>query len=168
MARHKEKDDEAGGEGLGFLATRKRLWRDADGNIVNTRRPHHTQKRQRAIDAARDQEVHAQGEAPPSPPTSNPSTSSHNHMHPQAYQSEENHNLLQDESADWPILDIDTAPPLQVEADPYDFLCNASWGTQPFQGLMNNQHDDELPFDDIFKVSYGYDVYLSDMLLTTC
>jgi hypothetical protein len=43
MARHKEKDDEAGGEGLGILATRKRLWRDADGNIVNARRPSYTQ-----------------------------------------------------------------------------------------------------------------------------
>lgn len=39
MARHKEKDDEAGGEGLGVLATRKRLWMDANGNIVNARRP---------------------------------------------------------------------------------------------------------------------------------
>ena len=43
MARHKEKDDEAGGPGLGMLATRKRLWRDADGNIVNARRPSYTQ-----------------------------------------------------------------------------------------------------------------------------
>jgi hypothetical protein len=43
MARHKEKDDEAGGEGLGVLATRKRLWRDANGNIVNARRPSYTQ-----------------------------------------------------------------------------------------------------------------------------
>lgn len=42
MARHKEKDDEAGGEGLGVLATRKRLWRDSDGNIVNARRPSYT------------------------------------------------------------------------------------------------------------------------------
>ena len=42
MARHKEKDDEAGGEGLGVLATRKRLWRDTDGNIVNARRPSYT------------------------------------------------------------------------------------------------------------------------------
>ncbi|PBP24463.1 krueppel c2h2-type zinc finger protein [Diplocarpon rosae] len=42
MARHKEKDDEAGGEGLGILATRKRLWRDAEGNIVNARRPSYT------------------------------------------------------------------------------------------------------------------------------
>jgi hypothetical protein len=39
MARHKEKDDEAGGDGLGILATRKRLWRDAEGNIINARRP---------------------------------------------------------------------------------------------------------------------------------
>ena len=44
MARHKEKDDEAGGEGLGILATRKRLWRDVDGNIVNARRPSYTQE----------------------------------------------------------------------------------------------------------------------------
>ena len=43
MARHKEKDDEAGGEGMGVLATRKRLWRDASGKIVNTRRPSVTQ-----------------------------------------------------------------------------------------------------------------------------
>jgi hypothetical protein len=43
MARHKEKDDEAGGEGLGILATRKRLWKDADGNIVNARRPSYVQ-----------------------------------------------------------------------------------------------------------------------------
>ena len=44
MARHKEKDDEAGGEGLGVLATRKRLWRDSDGTIVNARRPSYTQE----------------------------------------------------------------------------------------------------------------------------
>jgi len=44
MARHKEKDDEAGGEGLGVLATRKRLWRDSAGNIVNARRPSYTQE----------------------------------------------------------------------------------------------------------------------------
>ena len=39
MARHKEKDEEAGGEGLGILATRKRIWRDSNGNIVNARKP---------------------------------------------------------------------------------------------------------------------------------
>lgn len=44
MARHREKDEEAGGEGLGVLATRKRLWRDGEGNIVNARRPSYTQE----------------------------------------------------------------------------------------------------------------------------
>ncbi|TVY14002.1 hypothetical protein LARI1_G008088, partial [Lachnellula arida] len=44
MSRHKEKDDEAGGPGLGILATRKRLWRDTDGKIVNSRRPSYTQE----------------------------------------------------------------------------------------------------------------------------
>ncbi|SZF06050.1 unnamed protein product [Blumeria hordei] len=39
IARHKGKDDEAGGVGLGVLATRKRLWRNSDGKIVNSRRP---------------------------------------------------------------------------------------------------------------------------------
>ncbi|KAI0996840.1 hypothetical protein K3495_g11343 [Podosphaera aphanis] len=39
MVRHKEKDNEAGGEGLGVLVTRKRLWRDENGNIVTSRRP---------------------------------------------------------------------------------------------------------------------------------
>lgn len=38
MLRHRQKDEEAGGEGLGVVCTRKRLWRDADGNIV-TKRP---------------------------------------------------------------------------------------------------------------------------------
>ena len=38
MARHRQKDEEAGGEGLGVVCTRTRMWRDADGNVV-TKRP---------------------------------------------------------------------------------------------------------------------------------
>lgn len=34
MARHRQKDDEAGADGRGVLNTRKRMWKDADGNIV--------------------------------------------------------------------------------------------------------------------------------------
>ncbi|KAI1451747.1 fungal-specific transcription factor domain-containing protein [Annulohypoxylon moriforme] len=34
MSRHKQKDEEAGGEGTGTLNTRKRMWRDHDGRIV--------------------------------------------------------------------------------------------------------------------------------------
>lgn len=34
MARHRQKDEEAGADGQGILNTRKRMWKDADGNIV--------------------------------------------------------------------------------------------------------------------------------------
>lgn len=68
MARHKEKDDEAGGDGLGVLATRKRLWRDASGKIVNTRRPSCTQEgrsscRVEKSTKATDRRVRGQGPA---------------------------------------------------------------------------------------------------------
>ncbi|KAL1604013.1 hypothetical protein SLS60_005605 [Paraconiothyrium brasiliense] len=38
MARHRQKDEEAGADGQGVLNTRKRMWKDADGNIV-TKKP---------------------------------------------------------------------------------------------------------------------------------
>lgn len=38
MARHRQKDEEAGADGCGVLNTRKRMWKDADGNIV-TKKP---------------------------------------------------------------------------------------------------------------------------------
>ncbi|KAF1969886.1 hypothetical protein BU23DRAFT_538935 [Bimuria novae-zelandiae CBS 107.79] len=34
MARHRQKDQEAGADGQGILNTRKRMWKDAEGNIV--------------------------------------------------------------------------------------------------------------------------------------
>ncbi|KAF2270332.1 hypothetical protein CC78DRAFT_538885 [Lojkania enalia] len=34
IARHRQKDEEAGAVGCGILNTRKRMWKDADGNIV--------------------------------------------------------------------------------------------------------------------------------------
>ena len=37
MARHRQRDQEAGGEGLGVVETRKRLWKDIDGSVVKNR-----------------------------------------------------------------------------------------------------------------------------------
>jgi hypothetical protein len=37
LRRHREKDDEAGGEGLGVLGTRKRCWRDEEGRVTKVR-----------------------------------------------------------------------------------------------------------------------------------
>ncbi|KAI9741546.1 MAG: hypothetical protein M1818_004352 [Claussenomyces sp. TS43310] len=147
MARHKEKDDEAGGEGLGHLATRKRLWRDASGNIVNARRPYQqdgAKRRQlnssrKTADTYREDlaamSPYAAGTrhqrvAPPSPPTSVPSTGSS--------------GLLQDS---WP-LDPSLPPSNDSNGDQFDFLCNASWGSQSFPNFMEPP---DLPYDDIFK-----------------
>ena len=38
MARHRQKDEEAGADGQGILNTRKRMWKDAEGHIV-TKKP---------------------------------------------------------------------------------------------------------------------------------
>ncbi|EOA88745.1 uncharacterized protein SETTUDRAFT_73803, partial [Exserohilum turcica Et28A] len=38
IARHRQKDEEAGAEGCGVLNTRKRMWKDAEGKIV-TKKP---------------------------------------------------------------------------------------------------------------------------------
>ncbi|KAL5413362.1 hypothetical protein PMIN03_003795 [Paraphaeosphaeria minitans] len=38
MARHRQKDEEAGAKGQGILNTRKRMWKDAEGKIV-TKKP---------------------------------------------------------------------------------------------------------------------------------
>ncbi|OAP58280.1 hypothetical protein AYL99_07370 [Fonsecaea erecta] len=46
VARHRQKDEEAGGEGLGIVESRKRLWRDANGNIVRERPSHSYLRRQ--------------------------------------------------------------------------------------------------------------------------
>jgi hypothetical protein len=37
MARHRQRDQEAGGDGLGVVETRKRLWEDVDGSVVKNR-----------------------------------------------------------------------------------------------------------------------------------
>jgi hypothetical protein len=38
MGRHRQKDEEAGADGCGVLNTRKRMWKDSEGNIV-TKKP---------------------------------------------------------------------------------------------------------------------------------
>jgi hypothetical protein len=160
MARHKEKDDEAGGEGLGHLATRKRLWRDGSGNIVNARRPYQqdgpkrrqltsSEERKPPGESPRSIEIAA---APPSPPTSIPSTgSSRQNVH---LESPADQLLLQDP---WPPMD----PALLAtsETDQFDFLCNASWGAQPYPTFMGASSD--LPYDDIFKPDTGKLTWLS-------
>ncbi|KAH9889598.1 fungal-specific transcription factor domain-containing protein [Xylariomycetidae sp. FL2044] len=68
LSRHRQRDDEAGGEGSGTLNTRKRMWKDYDGNIV--------QKKPNASEQVADQAenlavaVTLGAEEPLSPPVS--------------------------------------------------------------------------------------------------
>ncbi|KAI1497854.1 fungal-specific transcription factor domain-containing protein [Biscogniauxia marginata] len=41
LERHKQRDKEAGGEGFGILNTRKRMWKDHDGRIVQKKPANH-------------------------------------------------------------------------------------------------------------------------------
>lgn len=66
LKRHREKDQEAGGgEGSGVLNTRKRMWKDANGNIVTTKRPKLPLQRLATPASGHDQPL-------PSPPNSRP------------------------------------------------------------------------------------------------
>jgi hypothetical protein len=161
MLRHKEKDDEAGGEGLGKLLTRKRLWRDANGVIIADRRPEHEKKRKRPSTASQDtsspnrQPAPIESNTPPSgdtraplsPPTSDPTGS----------EPTGNSGNAVSVSADdqWPVPMDDTILPLEDPVmDSFDFLCNASWGNQPLQGGQGGPSDD-FPYDDLFAPDTG-------------
>ncbi|KAJ4288062.1 hypothetical protein N0V90_012079 [Kalmusia sp. IMI 367209] len=56
MVRHRQKDEEAGADGCGILNTRKRMWKDAEGNIV-AKKP--------ALDPSVEQPSVAASQSPP-------------------------------------------------------------------------------------------------------
>jgi hypothetical protein len=179
MQRHKEKDDEAGGEGLGKLLTRKRLWRDSNGAIIADRRPEHEKKRKRPSMTSQDTSSPRQprpvesstppvndARAPLSPPTSDPTGSEANGNSGNAV------SISADDQ--WPIPMDDAILPLEdTVMDSFDFLCNASWGNEPLQ----DSQDGDLPYNDMFmpdtgQLLHGYQSYAiltnSQPLLSTC
>jgi hypothetical protein len=155
MARHKLKDDEAGGYGLGVMETRKRMWRDADGNIV-TKRPTLSNNNPSAassqgnlfsndpypeISGDRDR-IH-QYSGPLSPPTSMSSASSVKRQQQQQQQSKM--NPVDDFWNPEPILSFHSGPP-----DMCEYLANSSWGSQSFAATPGID-------DDIFNPDTGMD-----------
>ncbi len=150
MARHKEKDAEAGGEGLGLLATRKRLWRDDNGNIIVGRRQRkenaEAAKRQKAasdeVQASNQGKASTDNVTPLSPPTSTGSGG------PMPTDHGVDSRFLQDS---WPAMDMNFIP--QSGTTDLDFLSNSSWGNQSYQTFMGAPSD--LPYDDIFKPDTG-------------
>lgn len=134
MMRHKQRDEEAGGEGLGIVETRKRMWRDSDGNIVSKRPSHASQMAMNRAagnidielsDLAQDELSAAQ--ALPSPPKSlhgTDLTDPHNQFH-------EGINASRDGGPS------NYLPPASMNDqgpnDMFDFLANSSWGHHPSQ-----------------------------------
>lgn len=152
MNRHKEKDAEAGGEGLGHLATRKRLWRDASGNIVNTRRPYHQEGSKRRQLPSNEESVkrsdHQQVDSLKSQTVGGPPplTPMANKQHGGVEQFGGNKVLQDNWEADMNPVPSDWA------CDPSNFLLNADWGR-----LCQNDSgtSGDLPDDDIFKPDSG-------------
>ncbi|QDS71925.1 hypothetical protein FKW77_000609 [Venturia effusa] len=146
LVRHQEKDVEAGGEGLGDLQTRKKLWRDADGRIV-TKRPaqnlhadqQQARKKQpessensfqiqnRCFDRDPYQELNTALLSPPGTLLSTDSLDQFSQVSPE-HPLPEHHQVSQD--------------------DIFDFLANSTWGDLP--SSSTDLHTDA-PTDDMFR-----------------
>lgn len=170
MARHKEKDDEAGGEGLGKLLTRKRLWRDSTGAIVSKRRPEHDKERKRSGPSDSDASPNRAGRhqnhpnlnqtlasrtqkpAPPSPPRSLEPISNGSAFIQGPLASVEGSLLPPGVDDQWPMPNpIDEMPFEDAGFDSFEFLCNAHWGAQPISGGVNS----DMPYDNMFAPDTG-------------
>ncbi|KAF2416541.1 hypothetical protein EJ08DRAFT_99462 [Tothia fuscella] len=145
MIRHQQKDQEAGGEGLGDLQTRKKLWRDANGHVV-TKRPHlksddrQARKRQPGLsdwepqcqqqfESAQDY-FNGYDTAFPSPPGTMLSTESFDRVSQASPQPSSN--------------EVSHASGM----DMFDFLANSAWGNSPSETLSLSQ---DAPVDSMFR-----------------
>jgi hypothetical protein len=140
MLRHQQKDAEAGGEGLGVVCTRKRLWRDADGNIV-TKRPRSTQHSNASTtsfeenDQDNRQQIH---EPPVSPP---PSLSS-----AEARMQDDFSCFVAPEDLQ---TGIDFPPLMNAGNETIDFFVESPWNAQPTDPLP--QASNNVDFNELFQ-----------------
>lgn len=127
MLRHQQKDEEAGGEGLGIVCTRKRLWRDADGNIV-TKRPRSMQRSNASTASFEDLGSNDQDsgphvyEPPVSPPPSLSSAEARMQDDFSCYVAPED---LQ--------AGFDFPPLMDAGNETIDFFIESPWNSQPLQ-----------------------------------
>lgn len=148
LVRHQEKDEEAGGEGLGDLQTRKKLWRDADGRIV-TKRPTQSADQQQA----RKKQPDMSEESFPV---------QDNYFAQDGYQEFDPAllsppgTLLGSDSMDqFSLMSPGNPLPEQhlvSQDDIFDFLANSTWGDLP-SSAMDMQVD--APMDDMFRPDTG-------------
>jgi hypothetical protein len=153
LARHRQKDEEAGGYGLGVIETRKRMWRDADGNIVSKRptlpnnnpaatSQHHISNFENEHQSGSDSYTDMpRSQEPPLTPRSMGSYSSRNDQR----QASTRDGITENQ---WEVDLCSTGDDPEL----CDFLINSSWGAQQPQPLSNMAHN---PFDDMFNPDTG-------------
>lgn len=154
LARHKQKDEEAGGYGLGVMETRKRMWRDSEGNIVS-KRPTLPQNNPAAtssqeyfssngsyLEASYEEDLMNQYTEPLSPPTSMSSASS-------VKRQQQRQALINNQDEYWdPRLNAPLENGGSLEM--CEFLANSSWGSQSFAATEASGVD-----NDIFNPDTG-------------
>ncbi|ORY59674.1 fungal-specific transcription factor domain-containing protein [Pseudomassariella vexata] len=131
LNRHRQKDDEAGGEGHGQLNTRKRMWKDLDGRIVQ-KRPKETSSEHISTFGTYAQ----QPENPISPPGSS-----------------ENPDLTSDHGAVHEALFTDNSlvPEFHIPSGPYsNHGCDAFWMSSQQPGAPIGCQLD-INYDDVFQ-----------------
>lgn len=156
MARHRQKDEEAGGYGLGVVETRKRMWRDADGNIVAKRPtlPNNNptiasqQENRRGMIQQHENtnhgyEMHSNAE-PLSPPRSMTSSDSNGRGQQQIP------DLVTMDEDQWNAVSLPSLTNNGPEM--CEFLANSSWGSQPSRSSTAVKNT---PFDDMFNPDTG-------------
>jgi hypothetical protein len=160
VVRHKEKDAEAGGEGLGKLQTRKKLWRDSTGAVVSKRRPEHEKKNRSS--AATSKRLKAQdpflecmnGLANQKDIPISPLESVHKHVLNRSGETGSAEIVCESSQSDemWPAFSEDAALPGDDGAgvESYEFLCNASWGSQSQESTSP-----DILYDDFFAPDTG-------------
>jgi hypothetical protein len=147
MLRHQQKDEEAGGEGLGVVCTRKRLWRDADGNIV-TKRPRSMQRSDASNTSSEDMSLNEQENQPQvyEPPVSPP---------PSLTSAEAR---IQDDfscfiAAEDLQAGFDFPPLMNAGNETIDFFVDSPWTSQPLEPLPTAPNN--VDFDDVFNADTG-------------
>jgi hypothetical protein len=151
MVRHRQRDEEAGGDGLGVIESRKKLWRDADGNIVNKRPAggddHGPTMKRKAFDQS-------------SQPQRDGLLNSYDFEVPQTEPLSPPKSMLSAESVDAPLpmpeFYNDNAFVESVngpDASMFDFLANSSWGSNTTSSSMCIGGG--MPSEDMFNPDTG-------------
>jgi hypothetical protein len=171
MARHRQKDAEAGAPGSGVLNTRKRMWKDSDGNIV-TKRPHSSrQQHQHQLQQQRDQsqkltsehtpslalfEIHTghnrQGGVPISPPIST------SNSYDRSYSDDQDAHTSQDDLWSLNPFNINTT----IEpADIYQPAVEDRFWSGDLAAPLEPSPEEDVPYDDIFNPDTGISTFPS-------